>query len=127
METPPRGGLFLDPTKYSDSQEAHGVYLASILEEYSPGRAAPGILFYGVALIGVHSALQKFSAFSSPSHSSGCKETISTLSKLGSHPGLEASCFTSASISCKSFIGIVSRVPQGTFFMSHGTQKSPKL
>lgn len=56
-----------------------------------------------------------------------CKETVSTLGRLGSHPGLEASCITSASISCKSFIGIASRIPRGTYLTSHRTQRSPKL
>ena len=48
-----------------------------------------------------------------------CKETVSTLDRLGSHPALETSYITSASITCESFIGIVFRVPPGTYLMSH--------
>lgn len=37
--------------------------MASILEEYSSGRAASGIPFHGVVVIEVHAAVWSFSAF----------------------------------------------------------------
>lgn len=113
------GGLFRPNEIFRVTRLPQAINLASIyLGGNSSGRAAPGIPFQWSS---PHRSTysQSVSLLPLTSHSPmpskfRYKETISTMGKSESHPGLEASCFTSANqkLSWHSFQGPTRDIPQ---------------